>query len=298
MAALANRSGRDELITMRFAALQRGRGPGAAFLDDPEVSDTSDDDDVGELARNSSNRMLRELGNDPNAGGRPQLNQQAPQEQAVSKPKSVKKAIAKHISETNSGGGVNGHAAANGSGMKNGVRKVTRVVKTRKHDSVMGEGLVASEELKPVGGLAEDGDVEEAADESDLDEPEESKSPMVGDIANLRRFIRDKSHHRDTIEPRDVPLREGSPGPRRLANYKPPLMGIDSSFVPPQLKSLNIDPNVWECFADALNAAIPRGSKEIENQIGRWNSDAFEDLGFHINLVSLDSGLTLSVSTQ
>ncbi|KAJ1950400.1 hypothetical protein EC988_004400 [Linderina pennispora] len=258
----------EKELTIRFTSLAQGKGRYRGLLDDVEVTDTSDDDeDVGSLARNSSNSMLRALGTAPAASGHP-------------KPKSVKKAIAKHLSD-------------NEMPPASSERKVTRVVKTRKHDSVMGEGLVASEELK----REMQNDMECTADEGDTEEDAPAMSSPA-DIEDVRQVIRQKSKQRDAVEPREVPLREGSPDPRRLATYKPPLMGIDASFVPPQLALLNIDPDMWECFADALNAAIPRGSQEIENQIRRWNGDAFEDMGFHISLVSLDAGLSLSVSTR
>ncbi|KAJ2889131.1 hypothetical protein IWW38_004831 [Coemansia aciculifera] len=201
------------------------------------------------------------------------------QEASKTRPKHVKKAIAEHAL-----------AAQEGEADSEAIsspRKVTRVVKTFKQESVMGEGLVASEERN-------------SSVEAEEQLQQRSYSPLVGDIGNLRRFIRDKSERQDAVEPRDVPLREPSSDARRqpLAAYKPPLMGIDSSFVPPELAGRGIDAAVWECFADALNAAIPRGTREVENQIARWNADAFDDLGFGIGLVSLDAGLTLSVSQK
>ncbi|KAJ1999979.1 hypothetical protein GGI04_004340 [Coemansia thaxteri] len=222
----------------------------AGTLERVGESDTSDDDVDGAVG----------------------LAQRAP----TSKAKTVKKALAQH------------ELTACGL-LSAGPRKVTRVVKTRKHDSVMGEGLVASEEMK----------TRTTPDDSDTAGglSQRSHSPMVGDIGNLRRFIRDKSEHRDAIEPRDVMLPESSHDSRRPPSaYKPPLMGIDASFVPPELAERSVDPATWECFADALNAAIPRSTQEVENQITRWNTDAFDSLGFCIRLVSLDSGLTLSVT--
>ncbi|KAJ1962065.1 hypothetical protein GGI12_002871 [Dipsacomyces acuminosporus] len=260
MATIFSSNGSDEIIAIKLKALQHsGENRRGAQLDDVEATDTSDDDEQFNTLAGSVDIQAHS---------------------SAFKPKSVKKAIASHISSANGAA-----AMASRDVVRGGVRSFTRVVKTIKHDSVMGEGLVASEELQQAactGRMTESG----------------SESSIVSDIDSLRKSIRDKSNYRDAVEPRDVLLREESPAPRRLASYKPPLMVIDPSFVPPQLASLNVDSNVWECFVDALNAAIPRGSQEIQNQIDRWNADAFDDLGFHIKLVSLDSGREKMTSAE
>ncbi|KAJ2745020.1 hypothetical protein GGI20_002513 [Coemansia sp. BCRC 34301] len=273
----------SQVLSMRFTPLCHAGMATSEALGGIGGSDTSDDEvDAAEnLAHSSSNRMLCELGVRTHPiTGRSML----AQETFKTTPKHVKKAIAEHALATQ-GNEADTEASA-------GPRKVTRVVKTCKQESVMGEGLVASEERKDFAVAPAPPSAEEL--------PQRSYSPLVGDIGNLRRFIRDKSERQDAVEPRDVPLRESSPDTRRqpLAAYKPPLMGIDASFVPPELTGRGIGAAIWECFADALNAAIPRGTQEVENQITRWNVDAFEDLGFSISLVSLDSGLTLSVSEK
>ncbi|KAJ2885162.1 hypothetical protein H4R27_001590 [Coemansia aciculifera] len=272
----------QQVLSMRFAPLCRAGASTSEALGSIGESDTSDDE-VGtaeDLAHSSSNRMLCELGVRTHpAAGRSTLAQEA----FNTAPKNVKKAIAKHALAAQ-GSKADGDA-------HDGPRKVTRVVKTCKQESVMGEGLVASEERKA---HAMPDDVAEIGEDGLA---QRSHSPLVGDIGRLRKFIRDKSERQDAVEPRDVLLHESSPDTRRAppAAYKPPLMGIDTSFVPPELAECVVDPAIWECFADALNAAIPRGTQEVENQIARWNGDAFEELGFAISLVALDTGPTLSV---
>lgn len=313
---------KEQIVNMRFTPLQRGGGNGLPF-GNFGGSDTSDDDDDNEnessgnnstpsveLAHSTSNHMLREVGSSA-------VGQRGFQRPNVTKSKSktVKKAIADHVQEHNNGeksrqGNTTGSTASTTTGCCGAaeVRKVTRVVKTRKHDSVMGEGLMASEEGKGEGR----GDVEDAVLGScDIEHIERANSPMNNDIVNLRQYIRDKSQRCDQDQSRDVLLRESSPEPRHHhqtnlgessslegASYKPPLMGIDTSFVPPELVVFGVSEAVWECFADALNAAIPRGTQEMENQINRWNSDAFEDLGFNVCIHSLDAGMTLSVFSK
>ncbi|KAJ2818326.1 hypothetical protein FBU31_005916 [Coemansia sp. 'formosensis'] len=270
--------GAQQVLSMRFMPLNHTGVSTSQALGSIGESDTSDDEGgaAEDLAHSSSNAMLCELGVRTHpAAGRSAL----AQDSFKIAPKNIKKAIASHALAT--------QGSEADSQAHDGPRKVTRVVKTCKQESVMGEGLVASEERK-AHGVAEVGDDRLA---------QRSYSPLVGDIGSLRKFIRDRSERQDAVEPRDVLLHESSPDTRRppLAAYKPPLMGIDTSFVPPELAECAVDSAIWECFADALNAAIPRGTQEVENQIARWNGDAFEELGFGISLVSLDSGPSLSV---
>ncbi|KAJ2332608.1 hypothetical protein GGI00_002713 [Coemansia sp. RSA 2681] len=273
----------QQVLSMQFTPLCRAGAPVPEALGDLGGSDTSDDDAdaAADLAHSSSNRMLCELGvrTHPAAGG-----SALAQEAFKTTPKHVKKAIAEHARAAQ-GSAADAEARA-------GPRKVTRVVKTCKQESVMGEGLVASEEKSALADAGAGAEAEGPA--------QRAHSPLVGDIGNLRRFIRDRSERQDAVEPRDVPLREAASDARRQppAAYKPPLMGIDASFVPPELAARGVGAAVWECFADALNAAIPRGTQEVENQIARWNADAFDDLGFGIGLVSLDFGLSLSVAEK
>ncbi|KAJ2682019.1 hypothetical protein IWW39_006159 [Coemansia spiralis] len=270
------------ILSMRFMPLRRVGAPTSEVQGGIDESDTSDDecDAADGLAHSSSNQMLGELGTRTHpSAGRSKLAQEA----FNIAPKSVKKAIDEHA------------LAAQGSEeagkAHDGPRKVTRVVKTCKQESVMGEGLVASEERK----AQVEPDKMEAGE---ADPVQRSYSPLVGDIGCLRSYIRSESERQDALEPRDVLLHEPSSDTRHPpppAAYKPPLMGIETSFVPPEL---DVDPAIWERFADALNAAIPRGTRQVEYQIARWNADAFDELGFGISLVSLDSGLTLSLSKK
>ncbi|KAJ2889337.1 hypothetical protein GGI21_006610, partial [Coemansia aciculifera] len=214
-------AGQQQVLSMRFMPLCRAGASTSEILGGIGGSDTSDDDaDAAEdLAHSSSNRMLCELG----VRTHPVADHSVPmQEASKTRPKHVKKAIAEHALAAQEG-------EADSEAIS-GPRKVTRVVKTFKQESVMGEGLVASEERN-------------SSVEAEEQLQQRSYSPLVGDIGNLRRFIRDKSERQDAVEPRDVPLREPSSDARRqpLAAYKPPLMGIDSSFVPPELAGRGID---------------------------------------------------------
>ncbi|KAJ1888177.1 hypothetical protein LPJ71_008558, partial [Coemansia sp. S17] len=141
MATLGNNvaGSQQQVLSMRFAPLHRAGASTSEALGSIGESDTSDDEGgtAEDLAHSSSNRMLCELGVRTHpAAGRSMLAQDA----FKTPPKNVKKAIAKHA------------LAAQGneadSDAHDGPRKVTRVVKTCKQESVMGEGLVASEERK------------------------------------------------------------------------------------------------------------------------------------------------------
>ncbi|KAJ1661619.1 hypothetical protein IW140_005949 [Coemansia sp. RSA 1813] len=265
MSSLSRSNAKEKVVTIHFVPLRCQVGFGG--ISSAQTSDTSDDESTyngNPRQKDSSDRTIR------------------PTQHKV-----VKKTVANHISSVDAAR----KCEKNPNGRNKRPLNVTRVVKTCKPDSVLGEGLVVSEQIRsPVS-------AESLSDSSCAGAAmDRANSPATEAIEEQRKKIYEKSRNVDSPEPRDVLLNEGSTEAGVSAVYKPSLMGIDSSFVPPELACFGLGLISWGHFAAALNAAIPRGKQEIRNQISRWNRDVFREHGFALSLSSMDPSLTFTVS--
>ncbi|KAI9506161.1 hypothetical protein GGI25_002070 [Coemansia spiralis] len=258
-------------VSLRFTTNKHHIGLGGSGISESaQTSDTSDDESAyGDVSGNYYNERPRK----------------------PTKHKAVKKAIAEHMSAASNTGDNGGSNCNNNGDLQKHPLNVTRVVKTRKPDSVMGEGLVVSEQID-FPASAESGSDSYCTNGATI----RRESPAPAGIESLRKKIHEKSKHVDCLEPQDVLLHEPTISSSTSAVYKPSLMRIDKSFVPPELSAFGLGLVSWEHFAAALNAAIPRGPQEIQNQISRWNRDAFKGLGFAIALSTMDPSPMLLVS--